>query len=270
MASHRVELEIQGGEATEGRLLVDGFVSELGALRTALQRTDRMVSAGRITSEWEVVRLSTESPAIVGMEARLKQTVDEEHDRRGKIVGTFFEYIERLNQSTDAPDELNRSTLKAYRALGKAVSQKKVRAILRNTDRQVEVRSTLEKNIDAVLEPEDTAKGSVKGRLEYVNIHGDKHVFKIYPAVGPSSIECSFPSDRIEDAREGLGSTVRVHGTLTFPARSKYPSKVAVDDIDVLPPADDLPSLLDLKGAAPDALDGEASEDYIRRQRDEW
>lgn len=270
MPSQRVELEIRGGDATEGRLLVDGFVSQLGALRTVLQRTDKLISAGRITSEWEVTHLRSESPALVRVEARLKPGVREDRDRRGKIVGTFFEYLEHLNTSTDAPEELNRTTLEAYRDLGTAVRQEKVRTVVRNTDRQVEVRATLEKNIDVVLGPKDTSKGSLKGRLEYVNIHGDTRVFKIYPPVGPSDVRCTFPSDLIDDVRKGLGATVRVFGTLTFPARSKYPSEVAVDSIEVLPPADELPSLLDLKGAAPDALDDESSEEYIRRLRDEW
>ncbi len=48
--------------------------------------------------------------------------------------------------------------------------------------------------IQAVLAPETTALGNIKGQLEYINLHGQTNVFRVYPFIGPSYVECRFPS----------------------------------------------------------------------------
>src|SRR5690606_1760169 len=121
--------------------------------------------------------------------------------------------------------------------------------------------------IAAELAPESTALGSVRGRLEHINLHKDANGFRIYPVVGPPSIECRFPQELQEDASRAIGRNVRVHGKLHYRARSNLPYRIAVSRIVTLPFDSELPSLMELRGMAPEATGEASSEDFVRSLR---
>ena len=79
---------------------------------------------------------------------------------------------------------------------------------------------------------------------------------------------CSFSPDKIEEAREALGRKIRVLGELTYPKGNDFPKDVRVQTIEFLPEDDDLPSLTDLRGIAPDITGDLSSEEFVRNLRD--
>jgi hypothetical protein len=74
----------------------------------------------------------------------------------------------------------------------------------------------------------------------------------------------------LERAKSGVGQTVRVYGLVTYLARDSHPSSVRVEEIDILSTDEELPSLMDLRGAAPDLTGNLSSEDFIREVRRAW
>lgn len=132
----------------------------------------------------------------------------------------------------------------------------------------VEVSAGINRAIDTLPSPEVKAIGVVEGRLEYVDIHGSRNLFRIHPAIGPDKIICSFPSDKIEKARQAINRKTRVCGELTYPAGSNFPKSVKVETIELLPEDDELPSLKDLRGIAPDITGDLSSEEFVRMLRD--
>lgn len=136
-----------------------------------------------------------------------------------------------------------------------------------NERRAVEVGLEMPRAANAALSVETKALGEVEGRLESMNIRGDRSVFHIYPAVGPDKVECFFPADKLEDARNALTHRIRVRGELTYPAQSGFPRSVKVGSIERLPDDDALPSLMSLRGIAPDLTGGLSSEEFVRGLR---
>ena len=178
-----------------------------------------------------------------------------------------FRYLEVLSTEAEAPPEMNRATLKAYQAFSDRVKKGVLKANVRSEKAAIEVSGEVQGIIETILSPKTRAIGNVEGRLEYVNIHGNLNVFRIYPTIGSNKVECSFPSEKLEDARKALGHRIRVFGELTYPARSDFPKAIKVDDIEQLPEDEDLPNLMDLRGAAPDLTGDLSSEEFVRRLR---
>ena len=132
----------------------------------------------------------------------------------------------------------------------------------------VKVSKNVKAAVDAFILSETKSVGTVEGRLEFVNIHADQNIFRICSAISPERVTCSFRPDKIEEAREALGRKIRVLGELTCPKGSKFPKTVKVEAIELLPEDGDLPSLMDLRGIAPDITGDLSSEEFVRNLRD--
>jgi len=112
-----------------------------------------------------------------------------------------------------------------------------------------------------------TTIGSVKGQLEFINVHGAENVFRVYPPIGPKFVECRSPGRLKSEATAAVGRNVRVSGKLHQRAGEQYPSSVEVRRIEVFPLDSELPSLLDIRGMAPDVTGFLSSEDFVRSMR---
>ncbi len=270
MAANRITLRIEGAEPGEERLWLADFLQELGALRTVLTRTEELIT-GQTVLDWQIVDLSKNSPATVSIEPvfappeRKSRTLPE--DRSADVVGGFFRYLRLLNAS-EAPPEMDRATLEAYQEFATPVRQRKLRATLSNgSETPVALAPTIDADIEVILAPTQRSEGTVKGRLEFLNIHAQQNVFRIYSPLIPRWVACHFPSKHLEEAKEAIGSKIRVSGEITYRTRDPYPQSIEVDLIEVLPEDWDLPTLLSLRGAAPDATGEMASEDFVRELR---
>ena len=124
--------------------------------------------------------------------------------------------------------------------------------------------------LSRLLSLEDYAYGTVDGRLEKINVHAKANTFEIYPSVGPKSVRCRFPIHLEHIAITSIKRWVTVTGKLTYKEQDKFPSRMEVSGIDVHAATEDLPTLSDLKGVAPRATGRLKSENFTRRQRNEW
>ena len=67
-----------------------------------------------------------------------------------------------------------------------------MRTRVENEKNAVAVSEKVQDKINITLSPQIRAIGMVEGRLEYVNIHGNRNVFRIYPTIGSNKVECTF------------------------------------------------------------------------------
>ena len=132
----------------------------------------------------------------------------------------------------------------------------------------VKINKNVKTPIDAAVPSEAESIGTVEGRLEFLNIHGGGNLFRIYSPIPPEKVDCFFSPDKIEQAREAVGRKIRVLGKLTYPKGENFPRSVKVVSIELLPEDDDLPSLGDLRGIAPDITGDLSSEEFVRNLRD--
>jgi len=116
---------------------------------------------------------------------------------------------------------------------------------------------------------EEEVRGSISGRVEYINFHGRSHVFNIYPSVGPTKIKCTFPKRLRGTAIDAVNKYVTVLGKIKYKARTQFPLEIDVDEIKIRKHNKIFPKLADLKGIEPDMTGDLSAEDFVRKMRDE-
>lgn len=270
MPSHRITLRIEGPPSGQDNVRLSDFLEELEALRKTLRKTEEVLS-GRTLLEWHIVDLRHNSPATVVLEPFLEDfslpTAGE--DWGGTVVGGFFDFLRALS-AQEAPSELDSDALEAFGELAATSRKRRIRAIISNEiEPPIEIAPTIETTVRAVLAPTMKALGAVKGRLEFLNIHGESNVFRIYSPLLPRYIECQFPENLLSEARDALGFRVEVAGLLMYHTRDVYPRSIVVDSLRRLAEDKDLPRLTELRGVDPDATGEMSSEDFVRAMRSE-
>lgn len=109
---------------------------------------------------------------------------------------------------------------------------------------------------------------TVDGKLEQINIHKNANTFKIYTFASP--VICKFPKNLLSSVQGALGRFVSVSGECHYRPDADFPYKINVQEMEVLPPTEELPSLFDIRGIAPGATGGKSSEQFVRELREEW
>ncbi len=113
----------------------------------------------------------------------------------------------------------------------------------------------------------DNPIGSVKGILKAVPLRG-RSEFRLCPPVG-NPVRCSVPRRLREKVQSHLGSNVSAWGECRYLRGMVNPVRIKVWDMDVHPPDEELPSLIEMKGMLKEILSGRSSEEIIRGLRDD-
>ena len=261
---YMITLTMQGLRDDDDCVRLPVFVSQLQILTRILGKIDRRVSGSR-TNHFRIVELSQQSPASVMLEVRKD---DQNIDTRGLLVNKFSRTV--VDVSLGALEILDRPLLQDFRNLALPVGEKISAASLKADGNVVDLTEEFAKTIELSLAGDEWASGSIEGVLEQINIHDRANVFGLYPEIGPSRVQCYFGSSLIDKAISAVGERVSVSGTLKYKPDENFPYSVDVDDIDIYPRDDELPTFDDLRGIAPDATGEELSEDFIAVRRDGW
>jgi hypothetical protein len=267
MANEKLTLVIESADDSE-HVSLDDFVAQLDALRTALERTDASLNGGQQTIEWEVVGLSHSSPATIELRARPTRRPRITKVPPSDVIRAFNSNVELLNGRLPPAANLDYSAVNSYRALGASVGAGRIRATVTTPFGMLHLKPEIETTAAMVLEEDVVTQSSYKGVLEFINIHGRKNEFRIYPSAGPSFVACAFDVSKLEEAKGAVGNNIRVYGKLIYKARSPFPYRIEVERIQVLQADSDLPGLLSLRGIAPLATGDVSSEEFVRRLRD--
>jgi hypothetical protein len=118
--------------------------------------------------------------------------------------------------------------------------------------------------VAALLVADDSAYGSVSGRLETVTIHNQSK-FTLFPPVKGEEVDCHFADSELKKVLDSVGHYVTVYGNLFYAKTKSFPVRVDVASYEELPVEDLLPTLLDCRGSLP-TLDGTLT----RETHDEW
>lgn len=266
---YSINLQVSPFTDTADDLHLADFVHQMDNLRLALSHTEAVVTKGLVGLEWHLGDLSHSSPATVEIDLELPKDDPDFPDHRLDVVTEFGRFWRSLAVDKSVPEEMTRPMLNAFSGIAERVRQGRVRTTLRIGDEEaLEVSGDIETLIKSTLSETTTTWGSYEGRLEYVNLHGSNREVRIYPLIGPSKIDCYVPAEAVDRLRDALNREVRVHGRMTYPARSDFPTSIRVEDIEVLPELDELPTIMDIRGIAPDLTNGVPSEVFVRELRD--
>jgi hypothetical protein len=258
MAEYQIAVEFANPKVEATPVRLADLIRALGAVRRALLRTDSAADP----VDWQVEKLTSNSPITATIEP-IADPGQREHGKR--VVEAFFRYANKIQDGSY--EGISRDVLGAFLELTRPVDAGRLRVEIRNSHASVAFRRGISHEIKAMLAPETTALGNVKGQLEFINLHRGENVFRIYPPIGPSFVECRFSRELKEDAQLAVGRNVRVHGRLHYRMGDDVPYRIDVHRIHVLPLDSELPTLLDVLGMAPAATGNYSSEDFVRSVR---
>lgn len=261
-------ITIESAESDREHVSLNDFSFQLEALRKVLSNTESSLSGEQAEIDWQIVDLKHSSPAEIVLRPIDAHTDADKEDIISETVNRVIGCFKMLSENIPPPAEMSQQLLGHYKNFSDKVQKGILRVSLKSGTDTVKVNENVKAAIEAVTLSETKSVGTVEGRLEFLNIHADRNIFRIYSAIPPEKVNCFFPPDKIEEAREALGRKIRVSGELTYPKGNDFPRDVKVQTIELLPDDDDLPSLMDLRGVAPDVTGDLSSEEFVRNLRD--
>ncbi|MCP4368883.1 MAG: hypothetical protein GY797_12330 [Deltaproteobacteria bacterium] len=165
--------------------------------------------------------------------------------------------------------DLDYNTLETFKGIGKKVNKTINRLVVSTNGHSCNITEDFQSKVQVIQGPDEEVKGSISGKVEYINFHGGTNVFNIYPSVGPIKIKCNFPKRLLSEAIKSVNKYVTVLGKIKYKARTQFPMEIDVDEIEIRSKVKDFPKLADLKGIAPDLTEGLSPTEFVRKMRDE-
>lgn len=263
----RISLRIRGLDKNDGHVRFNDFIKQLDLVKKALAETDRIVS-DKPSTDFNVVGLQHNSPASIVLEAVPFQI---SFDQSREVVRKFFSSFTDILAGA-APANFDFHALQAFRNITSLLGRKISELTVQHADEKPIVLPSLASYVDNILGPDEYEYGSETGMLDQINIH-NQNVFTIYPTLrGVPKLRCIFPSRLREDAVNAVAHYVRVEGEKKFKSnfRSTHPYEMVVQEIEVYPTEEELPTLGSLRGIIQDSDNKLASEEEVRRIRHEW
>lgn len=236
----RIKIIMEGSTPGDPVVLGD-FASEISAFTKALEETDKSISGGK-SVQIVVADLRRTNPTTVTLDSFRDSSalIDNSH----KVFPKFISYLDSV--AAGMFEGMSRAFLTAIREIASPL--KRMRAIVfEHAERQVSVSIDTADAIKAYLDQTYTALGSVKGKLEQMNLHGKKQ-FRIYPShKRPTFITCRISQSLVDRAAESMNRHVIVSGRLTYKQGEDFASEIDVQDIVTLPPESELPTMREVR-----------------------
>jgi hypothetical protein len=261
----RITIRLIGSDKDGGDVRLSEFIDQLEAFRDALKQTERILS-GRDQQSiyYKIVGLSHSSPAELILEG---VSPPRSPISAAKLTGGFISGLRGIRTRKKPPANSDLASLEAYKKLA-APLQRNVRRIevFDDSRKVIPIDHVFTEKVEEIIGPDTVAFGSISGRLERVNLHNSL-TFDIYPTVGPPRVRCIFQSDLKQKVKSALDGYCTVSGKLRYKQWDQYPYRIDANDIDSHQSNDELPSLHDLRGLAPQSTKGMSAEDFVRSIR---
>ena len=247
VSKRRISVTIEGS-ADGGAPTLNEFLKQLEAVKVALKHTERIVTG---TDEpdvyFKIVGLSMASPATVVLEETpLVVAGKPKRLQRTPITDRLVSTLNQINtRGTVPPRSRELAVLEAYRNVGSVARYGAI--TLASAQRKVEIEPDFDLKVDKIIGPDQEFEGSITGVLLAINLHNTT-TFAIYPPVGPPRVTCTFPKDLKSKVIAGIDRNVRVVGKLRYKHWATFPHAISAREIDVYPPANELPTLDSLYG----------------------
>jgi hypothetical protein len=264
MANKRITVRLKGTESDNEDLRLSDFITQLDAIRGALSHIeDNLSNKESQPIQYKVVDLKHSSPATIVIEAIPPH---KGLDVSMLVVDRFVNGIKSI-QGGNIPPEFDYDLLQKLKAIGAPPRKRSFEVTITSDSESIDLEHSLQPDIDNLLGPAEISYGSISGSLEAINLHASANIFRVYPTIGPKKIDCFFKTEQLSKAISGINHYVHIYGELVYKQRERFPYIIRAFDIEVYPDEDSLPSIMDLRGIAPEATGELKSEEFVRRIR---
>ena len=260
MAS-RLTITLVGSDQDEGNVQLSDFRRFCDSLTSCLLRIESKLSEPATAKlRYRIIDLSSGSASLTLEPIRPPKGSDIGQD----VINLFSKTVLSIQAGKTVDPRLNNDDLWAFRRLADPLNRKIKEIKIAST----RVTSRFIANIDELVGTTIPSEGSVKGRLERLNVH-NRFEFVIYPPIPGYSVTCIFRDDLYEQIHQAVRRNVSVSGTLHFRPGRPFPDRVQVKSIEVHPPDDKLPKLADLKGMWKGSIGDQDTVAFVQAKRDE-
>jgi hypothetical protein len=186
---------------------------------------------------------------------------------------TIFPFIVEAFEILNAGREKNdwpRQFLEALRSIAGGLQRNLKEIWLISDESSVMLTTQAASMLEALLATDQIYFSSLRGRVEYLNIHDSQNTFRIYPIVGPNFVTCKFKSEVKPKVKEAMDRYAEVTGKFFAHKGEDGPYQIEVENIEAFPDDASLPSIYDIKGIAK-APEGMSAEEMLQKERDgDW
>lgn len=259
MDESRVSLTIIPSGGDKNSVLVSDFLKQVDALKKLVSYASRTD-----TVEARIVGLSMNSPASVEIEAfsvSSNATIP---------VGAFFNDVYNVVEKAATPINLEREVFDTIKDFASVVGKGVNSTIVVAAGNEIKFDIIAKDRIEGVFGQDYVREGTADGMLEAVNIHGKINNCALYPLIGPRRINCRFEDGLFRQVKPALGKYVMVEGLLKYRWREKFPHAADITKVHALPSWEEQPNFETILGMAPNATQGEPSEDFVKARRYGW
>lgn len=267
MSADKITIQLEGSSDDSGHLRLNELIKQLELVASALKHTEQTVTGKEERFVYyRVIDLSHNSPVTCVLEA-----VPVEKEIRSEIakrtINNFLRNLRQIDTKGRVPSRVDTSALESYRELGSLLDKNVSKVRISNLNFTIDIDKSFNNKVENIIGPDELSKGSLTGNLEWINLH-NTNSFNIYPIVGAKKVKCQFPRDLKETVISAIDRYIRVYGDLRYKSRDNFPYAMNVEDMEILPDENELPSLFDLRGIAPYATGNLSSQDFINSIRD--
>jgi hypothetical protein len=261
MSAPSLPFTVEGSDADGGAVLFNDLRAFMKALADCLTLVEKR-TLGTAELRHRIADMQSSSAHMTLEPAPRKKAAQSDSGR--VVYETFEKTVANLEAGRDIDSRFGQEDLKEFRKLAQLTLGGKKKVQVAGT----QITTQFVANIDKLLGGTTKSKGSVKGRVEKLNVH-DRHEFSLYPPIGGCVVTCTFDEDKFAQVQQAIKQNVTVHGTLTYRGDNPYPERVQVDFIDVHPADDTLPKLSEMGGTLTSSdFGGMGSVEFVRKIRD--
>jgi len=197
----------------------DGVAAE--ALRLQLEQALRFLSDDPAAEhvDWRIKQVSMNSPLTMELERAVKPGESEPATRPGEAMARAFVHLQRGEALGDDLSPTRLYALEKMAAHANGVRRIRLQAAvgepieldaswaadLRRMRSERKLRDQLPEQLYSIV-----------GRLEGVNVHGNKSEFYVYDPLMDQKMRCLFPDEMLDEVGRLLGERVEVGGMTTF------------------------------------------------------
>ncbi len=260
------KVKIQAKREDSEYIRLTDLVHELSKINSALNQVDQCITKSNVpTLFYRIISMEQRSPALVELEAVPK---DPQIDRSDDITSAFFDGLGGISKG-EMPDCFDYETLYSFGEIGKKLRSSLQSITFCYKNKEIILKKDLEESVKKIIGEDEIDKGSISGILESLNIHGGKNKFTVYPIAGPTKIDCHFPQRLVDEAIKAVNRYIELTGDVKYRRYANYPHEIIVEEMEIFPDENELPTIYDLQGMAPNATHGVSSEVFIANIRSE-
>jgi hypothetical protein len=267
MPEATLTIQLEGASEDQGHVRLGEFIDELKAVSAALRHTERILTGGENTVYYRIIDLKHSSPSTVRIQSVAQKPL---HAAMPRKIFRRFSTSVRMIRKGRLPVDFDAEAIEAFKNLTDPLKKHLARVKFIEEDRkEAVVDQKYEQALNKIIGFDQKERGSILGKLDALNVHLSNNQFFVYPTIGPTRLTCRFQNPLRNKVLAAAGQYVRVDGWAIYKSNAKFPHAMQVTDLEVLAEGQ-ASKLSDIRGIAPDATNGEKSEDFVRKIRDAW